>query len=153
MKTPPRPVVRRAARVLLLDPDGRVLLVQGGDPSRPEAGTWWFTPGGGLEAGESEADAAVREAEEETGHRLVAVEGPVARRTAVFPFDGRLIEQREAFFTARVPAFAPHDGGWTELERRSLTGLRWWTRTELRGTTATVFPADLLDLLQRVDPR
>jgi 8-oxo-dGTP pyrophosphatase MutT (NUDIX family) len=42
---------RRAARVILIDERGRVLLLRGSDPGRPEAGTWWFTPGGGVEPG------------------------------------------------------------------------------------------------------
>jgi 8-oxo-dGTP pyrophosphatase MutT (NUDIX family) len=147
MKTPPRPVVRNAARVLLLDPDGRVLLVQGGDPADPEAGTWWFTPGGGLEPGEDARTAALREAFEETGHRVAELRGPVARRSSVFPFEGRLIEQREQFFVAHVPAFEPTTEGWTELERRALTGLRWWTLDELRATGETVYPASLADLV------
>jgi len=50
-------VQRYAARVLLLDEAGRVLLFRGGDPHRPEAGTWWFTPCGGLDAGETVEDA------------------------------------------------------------------------------------------------
>lgn len=147
MKTPPRPVVRNAARVLLLDPAGRVLLVRGGDPERPEAGTWWITPGGGLEPGEDARTAAIREAFEETGHRVAELEGPVARRSSVFPFDGRLIEQREQYFVARVPAFEPTTEGWTELERRALTGLRWWTVEELRATEDTVYPERLADLV------
>ena len=147
MKTPPRPVVRNAARVLLLDPEGRVLLVEGGDPADLAAGTWWFTPGGGVEDGEDAPSAALREAFEETGHRVAELTGPVARRSSVFPFDGRLIEQREQFFVAQVPAFEPSTAGWTELERRMLSGLRWWTVDELRTTTATVFPPNLADLV------
>jgi 8-oxo-dGTP pyrophosphatase MutT (NUDIX family) len=147
MKTPPRPVVRNAARVLLLDPADRVLLVQGGDPADPAAGSWWFTPGGGLEPGEDARTAAMREAFEETGHRVTELVGPVARRSSVFPFDGRLIEQRELFFVSRVEAFEPTTLGWTELERRALLGLRWWTLDELRTTAETVYPATLAGLV------
>jgi 8-oxo-dGTP pyrophosphatase MutT (NUDIX family) len=147
MKTPPRPVVRNAARVLLLDPAGRVLLVQGGDPADPAAGSWWFTPGGGLEPGEDARTAAMREALEETGHRVSELSGPVARRSSVFPFDGRLIEQRELFFVSHVEAFEPTTLGWTELERRALLGLRWWSLDELRSTTETVYPETLADLV------
>jgi 8-oxo-dGTP pyrophosphatase MutT (NUDIX family) len=147
MKTPPRPVVRNAARVLLLDPDDRVLLVQGGDPADPAAGTWWFTPGGGLEPGEDARTAATREAFEETGYRVGELTGPVARRSSVFPFEGRLIEQREQFFVARVPAFEPSTEGWTPLERRALTGLGWWTLDALRVTDQTVYPPNLAALV------
>lgn len=147
MKTPPRPQVRNAARVLLLDPEGRVLLIRGGDPAAPEAGTWWITPGGGLEAGEDARAAAIREVEEETGHRLPDVTGPVLRRSSVFVFDGRLLDQRELYFTARTPAFTPSDAGWTELERRELHEHRWWAVDELRTTADTVYPEGLADLV------
>ena len=43
---------RRAARVLLVDAADRVLLFAGSDPLRPGDGSWWFTPGGGLDDGE-----------------------------------------------------------------------------------------------------
>lgn len=149
MKTPPRPELRNAARVLLLDPAGRVLLVQAGDLDDLAAGMWWFTPGGGVEPGEDARAAAIREAFEETGVRLAAeaVAGPVARRSSVFPFDGRLIEQREQFFVARVPAFAPTTAGWTDVERRTLTALRWWSLDALRTTLETVYPSNLADLV------
>jgi hypothetical protein len=75
------------------------------------------------------------------------MEGPVARRSSVFPFDGRLIEQREQYFTARVPAFEPTTTGWTELERRALSGFRWWSLEELRTTDETVFPERLADMV------
>ncbi|MBC7679310.1 MAG: NUDIX domain-containing protein, partial [Pseudorhodobacter sp.] len=67
--TDPVPVARTAARVLLLDGRDRVLLFRGGDPHLPERGTWWFTPGGGLDPGEQTVDGAVRELFEETGLR------------------------------------------------------------------------------------
>lgn len=147
MKPMPRPIVRNAARVLLVDPAGRVLLIRGHDPEEPQAGHWWLTPGGGLEPGEDAVTAAVREAFEETGHLVADLAGPVARRSSVFRFSGRLIEQRELYFVAHVPAFEPTSTGWTELERRALTEARWWTLDELRGTDETVFPEHLADMV------
>ena len=66
----PLPVPRLAARVLLLDEGSRILLFRGGDPAAPERGTWWFTPGGGLEPGETRHQGAARELFEETGLRV-----------------------------------------------------------------------------------
>lgn len=43
------------ARIILVDDSGQILLFRGGDPARPRAGTWWFTPGGAVEPGETEA--------------------------------------------------------------------------------------------------
>jgi 8-oxo-dGTP diphosphatase len=51
-----------AAAVVLLDDDGRVLLVLQNYGQR-----LWGIPGGAIEPGESPQDAAVREAKEETG--------------------------------------------------------------------------------------
>lgn len=147
MKTPPRPVLRHAARVLLIDERGRVLLLRGGDPAAPESGTWWITPGGGIEPGEDEREAAIREVEEETGHRVADLTGPVLQRAEVFPFGGRLVDQRELYFVARVTAFEPVTDGWDELERSYLVETRWWTVDELRATGETVYPEGLADLV------
>ena len=43
---------RPAARVVLLDKERQIFLVKGSDPMRPEKGTWWEIPGGGIEPGE-----------------------------------------------------------------------------------------------------
>jgi ADP-ribose pyrophosphatase YjhB (NUDIX family) len=51
-------IERVAARVVLLDRAGRVLLFRGCDPWQPAAGIWWITPGGGVEPGESLEQAA-----------------------------------------------------------------------------------------------
>ncbi|MDT4989246.1 MAG: hypothetical protein QOI74_3340, partial [Micromonosporaceae bacterium] len=60
---------RRAARVLLLDAAGRLLMLRGHDPARPDH-RYWFTVGGGIDDGETPVGAAVRELFEETGLRI-----------------------------------------------------------------------------------
>ena len=140
---------RRAARVLLLDPDDRILLLHGFDPLDPDR-QWWFTPGGGVEAGEDLRAAVRREVQEETG--IVDVElGPViARRSSAFSFDGRSYDQDEWYFLARTGTTATDTSGQTELERRSTDGLRWWTGADLLGTAETVYPEALAPLLAAV---
>lgn len=144
-------IERAAARVLLIDGDC-VLLLQGVDPSRPGATAWWFTPGGGVDDGESIETAAVREVAEETGLRLEPEQlGPVvATRVAEFAFDGRSFRQRESFFAVRVEPFTPHAAGWDDVEQRALLGHRWWSVDDLATTAETVYPAELLDLLRAV---
>ena len=139
---------RQAARVVVLDRRGRTLLFRGGDPGRPEAGTWWFTPGGGLEAGETPVQAAVREVAEEVGLDVSGrLEGPVWERDTAFEFEGLPVQQHEVFFLARLDLdgdrVVPDRRGWTDLELRSVLEQRWWTRTALTETSDLVFPDGL----------
>jgi 8-oxo-dGTP pyrophosphatase MutT (NUDIX family) len=136
------PVERRSARVLVLDPLGRVLLLHGCDPSAPEAGSWWFTPGGGLDEGETHEQAAARELWEETGLRDLPLSGPVAERTAEFTYEGVRYKQLEQFFVTRVSVadLVVEPAAHTELEVRALLGWRWWSARELAVTEDRVYP-------------
>ncbi|MGW6618798.1 NUDIX hydrolase [Streptomyces erythrochromogenes] len=141
----PRP--RQVSRVILLDPADRILLLHGFEPADP-SDDWWFTPGGGLEGTETREQAALRELAEETGITEVEL-GPVLwHRFCSFPFDGRRWEQDEWYFLARTSQTTTWMGGLTELERRSVTGARWWTSEELLAARETVYPTRLAGLLR-----
>lgn len=139
--------LRKVARVVLLDPQDRILLLHGFEPDDP-ADDWWFTPGGGLEGGETREEAALRELAEETGITQVEL-GPVLwRRICSFPFDGRRWDQDEWYFLARTAQTETSADGLTELELRSVAGLRWWTSAELLAARETVYPTRLAELLR-----
>ena len=142
---------RRAARVLLLDPSGRVLLLHGCDPARPEH-RYWFTVGGGIEEGEALADAAVREVFEETGLRITTADlaGPVRSDTVQFPFDGRSYSQLQSFFVVRADAFEPDFANLGEYEIGNVLAGRWWSAEDLEATTERFYPPDLAALLREV---
>ena len=149
---------RRAARVILLDDDDRVLLIRGHDVDQPER-SWWFTVGGGIDPGEDARSAAVREVREETGLVLEAAElvGPVFTRSAVFDFFAESCRQDEEIFLARVvvrddDTVLSRDG-WTDLELDVLDELRWWELDALRRVTEEVFPQGLADLVRGLLPR
>ena len=146
------PVERRAARVLLVDAADRVLLFHGCDPADADAGHWWFTPGGGLDPGESPAQAAARELAEETGLVVEPEElgPPVHARTASFRFAGGSYRQTEDFFLLRVVEHEVDSAGFTALELSAVLGHRWWSRDELRSTDQRVYPVELPDVLDRV---
>ena len=145
------PVQRRGARVLLLDADERLLLFRGCDPAAREAGSWWFTPGGGVDDGERALQAAVREVREETGLSLPPEAVRPLGHTAVarFSLAGRDYEQTNVFFLARVAALEVDTAGFSALERQFVLEHRWWAPAALRATADLVYPADLLALLAR----
>ena len=51
---------RTTVRVLLINPAGETLLFEDSDPGLDNA-LWWVTPGGGIDPGENEVQAALRE--------------------------------------------------------------------------------------------
>jgi 8-oxo-dGTP pyrophosphatase MutT (NUDIX family) len=141
------PIWRPTARLLVVDPLGRLLLFSGLDPRGP---IWWFTPGGGVRRGEALASAAVRELAEETGYvRGEAEIGPVVATCAGLWLadDGRRFLGADSFFFVRVTSPAISTDGQEPLERSVITGHRWWTPDELRQTSDVVVPAGLADLV------
>jgi 8-oxo-dGTP pyrophosphatase MutT (NUDIX family) len=96
---------RATVRVIMIDND-RTLLFHDSDPGVPDT-SWWTTPGGGVDEGESEVHAAIREVAEETGYQLTEPEllGPIAVRHVVHGYSDLVIEQDESFFLAMVQPF------------------------------------------------
>jgi 8-oxo-dGTP pyrophosphatase MutT (NUDIX family) len=141
---------RHTARVILVDDRFRVLLFRGGDPGRPDAGTWWFTPGGEIEQGETATNAARRELAEETGLSLEHLGPVVLERQIEHEFDGVVYDQTEVYFLVRTTAFELDTAGWTAVETATVVQHRWWTHDELRTTGETIFPEGLTTILDTV---
>ena len=151
---------RRAARVLVLDPAGRLLLLRGGDPAVPGPRFWW-TVGGGLEPGESARAGAVRELHEETGIEVPegALVGPLHQDVSSFAFDRWLVEQENEFFAVRVQGWTMAPAALEAIETASIDGAGWWSVEQLRAhvdgrphdgpglADEPVYPPDLPDVL------
>lgn len=59
-----------------------------------------------------------------------------------------MLHQHESWFVVDVERFEPDTRGWTELERRTHSAVRWWTPEELAATSETVYPSDIVELLR-----
>jgi 8-oxo-dGTP diphosphatase len=140
---------RSSARLLILEPSGRVLLFRFVHKNGPLAGQdYWATPGVGVEDGETFEQAAHRELWEETGIRAQTIGPEVGRR--VFPLqlpDGEHVTADERFFLVKSGNASLSRDGWTALELEVMTEHRWWSREELAQTSATIWPEDILTML------
>ncbi|MFG2073055.1 ADP-ribose pyrophosphatase YjhB, NUDIX family [Nonomuraea maritima] len=139
-------IERPAARLILADPRGLVLLFRFIPPEPWPREHAWHLPGGGLEPGETPAQAAAREALEETGHVLdpAALGEPVAVNEGTWSNQGRHYHTETTFFFARVAAatVAPTVAG-DYADEDWLNGNRWWSAQELADTKELVFPPGL----------
>jgi 8-oxo-dGTP pyrophosphatase MutT (NUDIX family) len=142
---------RRAARVVLVDRADRTLLLRGGDPARPGL-RWWFTPGGGLNDGETSAQGAARELFEETGLRVAPEDlgEPVWHQVTRFSYDNREYRQEQDFYLVRVPEWQVDTTGFDPEEQRTIDDHRWWSAAELETTAETIYPDELAGLLRRL---
>jgi 8-oxo-dGTP pyrophosphatase MutT (NUDIX family) len=133
--TEARPLQRQAARVLLLDPLERVLLVAHAPSSTRRV---WTAPGGGLDPDETHEQAAVRELREELGVQVAL--GPwIWSRRVAFEFRGLWLEQDERWFLARAEV----DVAAAPLDDLGAVEARWWSLEELSETAEILAPAAL----------
>jgi len=139
---------RVAARVILLDPRGRILLMKGRLPSDPDAPGAWFTVGGGLEPGETVLQAAAREIVEETGFQD-AVLGPVVWYSEEILYDRkrRPLVVKQSYVVARCGGGEVSRDGWQPLERELVDDIRWWTLGDLIACPEDVYPVGLAERL------
>ncbi len=144
---------RRTARVILLDPEDRILLMKGRLPSQPDAPGVWFTVGGGIEAGETVLEAAAREIREETGLENVVFGDVLWRAEATFADrKSRPVRVKDTFVLARCDGGDLSRSGWEAMEREFVDDMRWWTLSELASSAEPTWPPDLAARLSAVIP-
>ena len=143
---------RLTSRVLLFDRNDRILLFLTKAPDTSGIARW-LTPGGGVDPGESHADAAVRELFEETGLTGVDLGEPVWAHDFTVEWDAADHDTGHAeFYTAVVDEFEPSNSNWTEDEHVDVLEHRWWTLAELLVTKDPYEPKELINLVRRSLP-
>ena len=127
-----RTIRRNTARVLPVDGEGRVLLLHGWDPLRPDD-PFWFTIGGAAEPGESLSEAAVRELREEAGIvvDLDRLGEPIEASAITFSFGGVRFEQDQTFFAVAIDDAEVSFAGQDPIERATIDKHGWLYPGEL----------------------
>lgn len=147
---------RRTARLLVVDPDDRVLLMRIalGHAAETRASDTdnelWVTLGGRIEPGESVLAAAERELHEETGITNARVGPIVWYGEQVLEINGAPRLLRENFVLARCPASCLTDSGWTEEERQAIAEMRWWSLPDMSAASKNIKPPRLAELLRNL---
>jgi 8-oxo-dGTP pyrophosphatase MutT (NUDIX family) len=136
--------------VVVLDQHGHTLLLEARDPADDTKGTWWEIPGGGIEPGESSAEAARRELFEETGIRDAEIGPCVWTQHARFTFAGWRFDQHEhvhVAWTDHIDLATLRPGGLEALEALAFGTNRWWELDDLLASDDAVLPRRLREFL------
>jgi 8-oxo-dGTP pyrophosphatase MutT (NUDIX family) len=140
------PPERQAVRALIVNRFDRLLLFHADLRHRDPI---WYTPGGGVEAGESDAAALVRELEEETGLvvDLTTLSPPVWTRDYIFRWNDMDESHFERFFLIRIEEHDVDTSGLDAEEAGITREFRWWAHDEIAASTERFSPARLAELL------
>jgi 8-oxo-dGTP pyrophosphatase MutT (NUDIX family) len=147
---------RRTARVILCKPNQQIFLLNTNFDPEVGLGPRWITPGGGIDAGETIQQAALRELFEETGLKLE----PEQLGELVWQSQGRwdwadgvnFHTYEDYFYLVHLERlgnadFILNDSGWTVDEHRDVLEHQWWNLTELKDSGESVGPPDLVAFL------
>ncbi|MFC5179762.1 NUDIX hydrolase [Actinomadura harenae] len=137
---------RAAVRIICLDGADRVLLMNWHDPHNHRE--FWEPPGGGVDPGESDIEAARRELHEETGLPGSSVQDVSVRVERDFLWLGTRHLKTEPFFLARfagTPDVRP--AALTPEENATYLGMAWFSPGEIAALGGSVEPSNLLSAI------
>jgi ADP-ribose pyrophosphatase YjhB (NUDIX family) len=140
-------IERPSARLVLLDPQDRLFLFKVHqpsvyDPADPFRDPFWIMIGGLVDPGEDYAEAAIREAREETAVVVRDVRW-VWSRERIMQWRDRQVLHRERFFLGRAASAAVDTSGLDDREKSWTLDHRWWTADEIAASSERFEPVDL----------
>ena len=115
-----------------------------GDPSKP---AWWEIPGGGIDPGETPAQAAAREITEETGITDFELGPCIWTQECQFTFAGMFFDSEEWIFVAHCDGGEYRPKHLEYFEALAFKGARWWDVDALVAASDPVLPPRLREFI------
>lgn len=148
-------LLRRTARLIVLDPADRLLLLQyqaavASDPAGAAPRAFWYTPGGGVDPGETPEQAALRELDEEVGIRNVTLGPCVATCTALRDRFIKASHCQERYYLVRAPSDRIDTSRLAETDLDPVLDVRWWNIDDFAARREFLIPMTVIGLARRI---
>ncbi|RYF12590.1 MAG: NUDIX domain-containing protein [Deltaproteobacteria bacterium] len=146
---------RQTARMILLNPQNQVLLQKIEDDkvtdlNKPAKRSFWVTPGGKVEPGETHHQALKREIREETGFADVYIGDCVGSGRIELLWHGEPTMLEETFYVVRSRQTAVNTEAMSQDEKRVNRGHSWFSHRDLATCKEMIIPAELPALVKDV---
>ena len=138
---------RHTARIVLLNNENKIILLKFVEPNR----SFWLTPGGKIEQGETPLQAARRELYEETG--ITAAEFALPHSwyyEGITPLHGVPTLFKEHIFLARTYTLQTTSAYLNEDEKEIISEYKWWDLNALIASREIFYPQGLAAALKPV---
>ncbi len=133
--------------MVLLDREARIFLINSIDPGDPSKEPWWEIPGGGIDPGESSAEAAKREIIEETGITDFELGPCIWTQECEFTFAGYFFDSQEWIHVAWCDGGEYDPQGLEYFEALAFRGAKWWDIDTLVASNELLLPTRLREFI------